>query len=132
MVAHSPELAVLDGKVAVSVAQKLANKLPKDRQAELARSGDTAVRNAAKELGKGSKPQKTSRNTSKDLKKQVDDFKAEWLFLNEWQKRFFVKNYQDELTKLIDEIEGLAGMVEEEPEDEEQEQEGTEAQVTLS
>jgi len=120
----APELQALvdDGKVAVSVAQKLANKLPKDKQAELAESGDAAVRSAAKELGKGSRPQKNGRTTTKDLKKQVDDFKAEWPNLNEWQKRYFVKTYLDELGKLVEEIKSLAGMVEEEEQEQEQEQ----------
>jgi predicted DNA-binding transcriptional regulator AlpA len=61
--------------------------------------------------------------TTKDLKTQIDDFKAEWLNLNDWQRRYFVKWYHDEIAKLLEEIEGLAGMAEEEE---------TEAQPSLS
>ena len=68
---------------------------------------------------------KSRKDSPKDLKNQIDDFKAEWLDLNEWQKRYFVKWYQDELAKLLEEIEGLAGMVEEE-------EEAVEAQPSLS
>jgi hypothetical protein len=48
------------------------------------------------------------------LYKQIGDFKAEWLNLNDWQKNFFVKTYKDELAKIIEQIEGLAGAVEQE------------------
>jgi hypothetical protein len=50
------------------------------------------------------------------LKDQIEDFKEEWSYLNDWQKRCFVKWYQDEIAKLLEEMEGLAGMAEEETE----------------
>jgi ParB-like chromosome segregation protein Spo0J len=56
---------------------------------------------------------KSHKDSAKDLKTQIEDFKAEWLDLNEWQKRYFVKTYLEELGKLVEEIESLAGMVEE-------------------
>src|SRR5262245_29759019 len=96
--------AVEQGNVSVSAAaDQAANK---DKSSTSGKTGKS----------------KNHKDSAKDLKKQIDDFKAEWLDLNEWQKRYFVKWYQDELAKLLEEIEGLAGMVGEE----------TEAQPSLS
>jgi hypothetical protein len=49
----APQLQKLvdSGQVAVSVAEKLANKLPKEQQAKIAKLGDTEVRKEAKKLG---------------------------------------------------------------------------------
>jgi ParB-like chromosome segregation protein Spo0J len=79
---------------------------------QIAQSEEKRIGQDGKKRRKPHTKPKTS--DTKDRKKQVDDFKAEWLNLNEWQKRYFIKTYQDELTKLLEEIEGLAGMVEEE------------------
>jgi hypothetical protein len=64
--------------------------------------------------GKSSKGRQTKqhRESPKDLKEQIDDFKNEWQYLNGWQKRYFVKTNQDELAQLLEEIEGLEGVVE--------------------
>jgi hypothetical protein len=70
--------------------------------------------------------------TVQELRKQIDDFKAEWLYLNDWQKTFFVKSYMDELEKLIDDIKALAGVVIEEEADQQkngEEEEEAEAQL---
>jgi hypothetical protein len=74
-------------------------------------------RSPAKRAKRGGAP------TTKDLKKQVDDFKEEWLYLNDWQKNFFVKSYMDELEKLIDGIKALTGALEEEEADQKEEEE---------
>ncbi len=61
--------------------------------------------------GKSSKS-KGRKDSPKDLKKQIDDFKAEWLNLNDWQKNYFIKTYQDEIREKLEAIEVLAGMEE--------------------
>src|SRR5262249_43430564 len=84
------------------------------------KSVSAAANQASDKSGKSnskSSKSKGRKDSPKDLKKQIDDFKAEWLDLNEWQKRYFVKTYLEELGKLVEEIESLAGMVEEEEQD---------------
>jgi ParB-like chromosome segregation protein Spo0J len=65
--------------------------------------------------GKSSKSNKSKgrKDSPKDLKKQIDDFKVEWLNLNDWQKNYFIKTYQDEIREKLEAIEALAGMEEE-------------------
>ena len=65
---------------------------------------------------KKSSGKKSHKDSPKTLKDQIEDFKEEWSYLNDWQKRCFVKWYQDEIAKLLEEMEGLAGMAEEETE----------------
>jgi hypothetical protein len=99
----TPELQALveRGKVAASVAAKVANKFPKEKQAELVESGADAIREAAKKVSTT-----THREASpKDLKKQIEDFEAEWDELNGTQKRHFVKTNQHELGELLEELE---------------------------
>src|SRR5262249_14697824 len=72
-----------------------------------------ANQTADKKKGKSNKS-KSRKDSPKTLKDQIEDFKVEWQNLNDWQKRYFVKWYQDEIAKLLAELEGLEGMVEEE------------------
>jgi len=109
----TPELVTLveRGEVPASVAQKVAKQLSKKDQAELVGHGAKAIREKAKTLTTS----KRSGKSPAQLKKQIDDFEAEWQDLNDWQQRHFVKMYQPRLRELLDELEGLAGMEEAEP-----------------
>ena len=100
------------GKIAVSAARRLVDELSKEEQAEVVKSGDAGIRKKAKELGKRDPEARRIINVVKDLKKQVDDFIAEWPNLNEWQKNFFVKTYQGEIAKILEWVKSKAGVVE--------------------
>ena len=108
----APELQamVVGGKVAVSAAGKLVDKLTKEQQAKLAEGGDAVVRKAVKELDKTERRFVKPADRVKALKKQIDDFIAVWPSLNVWQKNFFIKKNQDELAKLLDEVKSKAGV----------------------
>ena len=80
-------------------------------------SVSAAANEASKKDGKKSKQTKHREPSAKQLKKQIDNFEAEWLELNGSQKRHFVKANRHELAELLDELEA---MVEEEEEAEAQ------------
>src|SRR5262245_3642873 len=87
--------AVQQGNVSVSAAaNQAANKATKE--AKVKASG----------LGK-SKQAKHREPTTKQLKKQIDNFETEWEELNGSQKRHFVKTNQHELGELLEELEGI-------------------------
>jgi ParB-like chromosome segregation protein Spo0J len=54
-------------------------------------------------------PTKTKASETKDKKKQIDGFIAEWATLNVWQQTYFVRTYKDDLAEIIAEIDALAG-----------------------
>jgi ParB-like chromosome segregation protein Spo0J len=109
-------LATCDPKLVAAVEQ---GNVSVSAAADQAANKDKSSTSGKKGNGKSRK------DSPKTLKEQIEDFKAEWLDLSGWQKRHFVNWYQDELAKLLEEIEGLAGMVEEE-------EEAVEAQPSLS
>ena len=104
----TPELQALveRGEVAASVAAKVADKFPKEKQAELVESGADAIREAAKKVRTTTTTTKRQEKSSKDLKKQGEDFAAAWDELNGTQKRHFVKTHWHELGELREEVEG--------------------------
>jgi hypothetical protein len=112
----------------IDVASKLLNvgRASIDRARKVLATGDVklvaaveqgkaSVSAAANEAAKKEKKTKKHREPStKQLKKQIDDFEAEWEELNGSQKRHFVKANQHELAELLEELEALEGMAEEE------------------
>lgn len=92
--------AVEQGKVSVSAAANQASNTA-------SKSNSTKV-----------KQTKHRDPSPKQLKKQIDDFEAEWEELNGSQKRHFVRTNQHELAELLEELEALEGMAEEETEGE--------------
>jgi hypothetical protein len=88
--------AVEKGNVSVSAAANQASGTSKDNTSK----------------GKG----RSRRDSPKDLKKQIDDFEAEWEELNGSQKRHFVKTNQHELAELLEELEAMIEEEEEEAE----------------
>src|SRR5215467_6904169 len=109
-------------KVLATGDPKLVAAVEQGNVSVSAAANQTANKADKSSTGKGMT--KSHKDSAKTLKKQIDDFKAEWLDLNDWQKRYFVKTYLDELGKLVEEIESLAGMVEEE-----EEQDGVQASL---
>jgi ParB-like chromosome segregation protein Spo0J len=79
--------AVEQNKVSVSAAANQASGTSKDN------------------TSKGKR--RSKRDSPKDLKKQIDDFEAEWEELNGSQKRHFVKTNQHELAELLEELEAM-------------------------
>lgn len=57
---------------------------------------------------------KSTQRSAKTLKKQIDNFIAEWPNLNENQKTAFVKEYKDELAELLEWVEASGEEVEDE------------------
>jgi len=126
--------------ISIDVASKLLNvgRASIDRARKVLAAGDpklvaaveqgqvsvsaAANQTADKKKGKQTKHRDPS---PKHLKKQIDDFEADWEELNGSQKRHFVKTNQHELGELLEELEAI------EDEDEEEE-EGDEAQPSLS
>jgi hypothetical protein len=84
--------------------------------AEAKKTGD-AVSSSPSSSSKSKNKKKQTEPTTKERKEQIDGFKSEWLNLSDWQKNYFVKTYQHEIREILDGIEGLAGMEEEEAED---------------
>jgi len=80
-------------------------------------SVSAAASQAANKDEKKKKQTKHRDPNPKDLKKQIDEFKAEWEELNGSQKRHFVKTNQHELAELLEELEALE---EEQTEEEDQ------------
>src|SRR6516162_1305030 len=99
-------------KVLATGDPKLVAAVEQGQVSVSAAADQAANKDKSSTSGKSNK-NKSRKDSPKDLKNQIDDFKAEWLDLNEWQKRYFVKTYLEELGKLVEEIESLAGMVEE-------------------
>jgi len=98
--------AVKAGKIRVSAAENFAKSDKQDTPiAEC--NGDVVA--AVKKLPLPPPKPKTT----KDLKKQVDNFKVEWTTLNPWQQRFFVKSFKDEIVAILEEIEEWQGVIEE-------------------
>ena len=95
--------AVEQGKVSVSAAANQASNTA-------SKSNSTKV-----------KQTKHRDPSPKQLKKQIDDFEAEWEELNGSQKRHFVRTNQHELAELLEELERMV-----------EEEEGAEVQPSLS
>jgi hypothetical protein len=114
----------------IDVASKLLNvgRASIDRARKVLATGDpalvaaveegsvsvSAAANEASDKKKGKQTKHHRDPSPKQLKKQIDDFETEWEQLNGSQKRHFVRTNQHELAELLEELEGLEGMIEEE------------------
>src|SRR5215813_1397283 len=81
-------LAIGDPKLVAAVEQGQVSVSAAANQA--------ANKDSRSNSGEGKKT-KGRKDSPQDLKKQIDDFKSEWLMLSDWQKNYFVKTYQDEI-----------------------------------
>ena len=103
--------AVKEGKLRVSAVEHFAKSNDQDKLIAECK-GD--VVEAVKKLPK-SQPvakQKSDDEIRKERKKAVDNFKYEWSEKwNDWQRRYFVKSFKDDIAAILKEIDEWQGVV---------------------
>jgi hypothetical protein len=103
--------AVKAGKLRVSAVQRFAES---DEQDKLIAECKGDIVEAVKKLPKqpsAAKP-KTPDEERKERKKAVDDLKHAWSEeFNDWQRRYFVKSFKDDIVAILEEIEEWQGVI---------------------
>jgi hypothetical protein len=105
--------AVKAGKVRVSAAENFAKS---DQQDKLIAECEGDIVAAVKKLPKPPTPAKpmTPDEDRKARKQAVDDLKYAWSEeFNDWQRRYFVKTFKDEIAAILKEIEEWQGVIDE-------------------
>ena len=105
--------AVKAGKLRVSAVEHFAKS---DEQDKLITECKGDVVEAVKKLPKPATVPKSKSEDEirKERKKAVDDFKHAWSEeWNDWQRRYFVKSFKDDIAAILEEIEKWQGVIEE-------------------
>jgi len=105
--------AVRAGKLRVSAVERFAES---DQQDKLIAKCKGNVVEAVKKLPKPPPTvnPKSDDQIRKDRKKAVDDFKYAWSEeFNDWQRRYFIKSFKDEIVAILEEIEEWQGVIDE-------------------